>query len=90
MTNMKLKQLRGGLVNKLTVECEVKNVVCLDEVDVLVKQLDPILVIHDADVVFVFIAKTLASFLLNLLQGRFTIVAKLHHILLGRLVHASV
>jgi len=74
----------------LTVEGDVEDVVCLDEIDVLIHQLDAILVIQKCAVGLVLAAETLARLLFNMLQGRLFLVNKLHRVLLLRLVHASV
>jgi hypothetical protein len=66
----------------LTVEGDVQDVVCLDEVYILVKQLDAVLVVQNCDVGLLPDAKTLACLLFNVLQGGPLLVAKLHHVLI--------
>ena len=74
----------------LTVESDVENVVCLDEVDVFVKELDTLFVVDYGAGGLLFAAKAFACFLYDLAQRWLVVVAKVHRALLLRLVNATV
>ena len=74
----------------LTVKRDVQDIVCLDEVDVLVKQFDARLVVKYGASCLLLGTKALTSLLDHLLQSGLVFWAKIHVALLLWLVHATV
>ena len=80
----------GTVVEGLAVHGNIEDVVCFDEVDILVKELDTLLVIQNAATYFIFAPEAFASRLNDLAQARSLLLTKLDHVLLLGLVHASI
>ena len=77
-------------LGSLTVESNIEDVICLDKVDVFIKQLQALFVIDYTNVRFLLDAKALAAHFLDLPHRWSFFLVKVYKYLLIRLVHASV
>jgi len=79
-----------AVIKNLPVDGHIEHIVCLNEIDVLVEELDALLVIQNARAYFLFAAEALAGGFNDLAQRGPVFITKVHDALLLRLVHASV